>query len=105
MTNSEKSNYFRKIVIQFVFLFNYLSVKKQKKLFFTATAVKLDKFIKIYFQVSNSIMDKKVEEREKKSLLAINDNYRKVILTMDNVKNKQIDGIEVVNIIDFLTEE
>ena len=59
---------------------------------------------RIYYQVSRSIMDEKVEEREKKSLLAINDNYKKVILTMDRVKNKQIDGIEVVNIIDFLLE-
>lgn len=59
---------------------------------------------KIYYQVSRSIMDEKVEEREKKSLLAINDNYKKVILTMDRVKNKQIEGIEVVNIIDFLLE-
>lgn len=50
-------------------------------------------------------MDEKVEEREKKSLLAINDNYKKVILTMDNVKNKQIEGILVINIIDFLMEE
>lgn len=59
---------------------------------------------KIYYQVFRSIMDEKVEEREKKLLLAINDNYKKVILTMDNIKNKQIDGIEVVNIIDFLLE-
>lgn len=50
---------------------------------------------KIYYQVARSIMDEKVEEREKKSLLAINDNYKKVILTMDNVKNKQIEGILV----------
>ena len=57
---------------------------------------------RVYYQVSRSIMDEKVEEREKKSLLAIHDNYKKVILTMDNVKNKQIDGIEVINIIDFL---
>lgn len=60
---------------------------------------------KIYYQVTRSIMDEKVEEREKKSLLAINDNYKKVILTMDNVKNKQLDGIEIVNIIDFLMED
>lgn len=59
---------------------------------------------RVYYQVARSIMDEKVEEREKKSLLAINDNYKKVILTMDNVKNKQIDGIEVINIIDFLME-
>lgn len=57
---------------------------------------------KIYYQVTRSILDEKVEEREKKSLLAIKDNYKKVILTMDNVKNKQIEGIEVINIIDFL---
>ena len=57
---------------------------------------------KIYYQVSRSILDEKVEEREKKSLLAVRDNYKKVILTMDKVKNKQIDGIEVINIIDFL---
>ena len=59
---------------------------------------------KIYYQVARSIMDEKVEEREKKSLLSINDNYKKVILTMDNVKNKQIEGILVINIIDFLME-
>lgn len=57
---------------------------------------------KIYYQVTRSIMDEAVEEREKRSLLAINDNYKKVILTMDHVKNKQIEGIEVINIIDFL---
>jgi len=59
---------------------------------------------KIYYQVSRSILDEKVEEREKKSLLAIHDNYKKVILTMDNVKNKELDGIQVINIIDFLME-
>lgn len=58
---------------------------------------------KVYYQVSRSILDEQVEEREKRSLLAINDNYKKVILTMDNVKNKQIEGIEVINIIDFLS--
>lgn len=60
---------------------------------------------RIYYQVTRSIMDEKVEEREKKSLLSVNDNYKKVILTMDRVKNKQIEGIEVVNIIDFLLEK
>lgn len=60
---------------------------------------------KIYYQLSRSILDEKVEEREKKSLLAVRDNYKKVILTMDNVKNKQIEGIEVINIIDFLLKE
>ena len=59
---------------------------------------------RIYYQVSRSILNEKVEEREKKSLLAIKDNYRKIILTMDKVKNKEIEGIEVINIIDFLMD-
>ena len=57
---------------------------------------------RIYYQVTRSLLDEKVEEREKNSLLAIKDNYRKIILTMDKVKNKQIEGIEVINIVDFL---
>ena len=57
---------------------------------------------RVYYQVTRIMLDENVEKREKNSLLAVKDNYRKVILTMDNVKNKQIDGIEVINIIDFL---
>lgn len=57
---------------------------------------------RIYYQVSRSILDEKVEEREKKALLAIKDNYPKVILTMDKVKDKEIEGIKVINIVDFL---
>lgn len=60
---------------------------------------------KIYYQVARSILSEEVENREKRSLLAIDDNYKKVILTMDNTYNKVIDGIEVVNIVDFLLEE
>lgn len=59
----------------------------------------------IYYQVSRSIMDENVEKRETKSLLAVNDNFKKVIITMDKTKGKQIDGIEVLNIIDFLKED
>lgn len=60
---------------------------------------------KIYYQVARSILSEEVKNREKRSLLAIDDNYKKVILTMDNVYNKVIDGIEVENIVDFLLEE
>lgn len=63
-------------------------------------AVKPNK--KVYYQVTRSLMDEKVEQREKRSLLAIGDNYKKVILTMDRAKNKQLEGIEVINIVDFL---
>lgn len=60
---------------------------------------------KIYYQVARNILSEEVENREKRSLLAIDDNYKKVILTMENAYNKVIDGIEVVNIVDFLLEE
>lgn len=59
---------------------------------------------KIYYQVTCSLLSEDVENREKKSLLAINDNYKKVILTMDMAYNKIIEGIEVKNIVDFLLE-
>ena len=59
---------------------------------------------KIYYQVTRSLLNEDVENREKKSLLAINDNYKKVILTMDISYNKIIEGIEVKNIVDFLLE-
>ena len=60
---------------------------------------------KIYYQVTRSLLSEEVENREKKSLLAINDNYKKVILTLDMTFNKSIEGIEVKNIIDFLLEK
>lgn len=50
------------------------------------------------------MLDEKAEEREKNSLLAVKDNYKKIIITMDKVKDKQIEGIEVINIIDFLLQ-
>lgn len=58
----------------------------------------------MYYQVSRSILEEKVEEREKRSLLAIKDNYPKYIITCDKVFEKNIEGIEVKNIIDFLLE-
>ena len=59
---------------------------------------------KIYYQVTRSLLSEEVENRETRSLLAINDNYKKVILTMDVAYNKTIEGIEVKNIVDFLLE-
>ena len=59
---------------------------------------------RVYYQVTRSMLDEKVENREKNALLAIKDNYKEVILTMDRVKDKNIDGIDVENIIDFLLQ-
>lgn len=59
---------------------------------------------RVYYQVTRSMLDEKVEHRETNALLSIKDNYKKVILTMDRVKDKNIEGIEVINIIDFLMQ-
>lgn len=58
-----------------------------------------------YYQVCRNISDKEVLEREKKSLLLLNDNYEKIIITNDKYDNTVIDGIKIQNIIDFLLEE
>ena len=57
-----------------------------------------------YYQVCRNISDEKVLEREKKSLLMIDDNYTKSIITYDRVKKSNMDGIEIINIIDFLLQ-
>lgn len=59
---------------------------------------------KIYYQVTRSLLSEDIENREKRSLLAINDDYKIVILTMDISYNKIIEGIEVKNIVYFLLE-
>ena len=56
----------------------------------------------IYLQVSLSITDEKVKDREIRSLENIKDNYEKIILTMDKTINQDFNGIKVMNIIDWL---
>lgn len=56
----------------------------------------------IYLQVSLSITDEKVKDREIRSLENIKDNYEKIILTMDKTINQDFNGIKVTNIIDWL---
>ncbi len=56
-----------------------------------------------YYQVTVSIMDETTKERELRALRAIPDNHPKTIITLDKYPVKNIDGIRIVNIIDFLT--
>ena len=56
----------------------------------------------IYLQVSLSISEEKVRDREIRSLENIKDNYEKIILTMDKTINQDCNGIKVTNIIDWL---
>lgn len=59
---------------------------------------------KIYYQVSYSIKNPKVLEREIRPFKYINDNYEKVIISADKTISKDYNGIKLINIIDFLLE-
>ncbi len=58
-----------------------------------------------YFQVTLTLKDEKTLKRELRSLESINDNYEKIILTMDKTINNDYKGIKIKNLIDFLLEE
>ena len=58
-----------------------------------------------YFQVTKSLTNEDVKAREIRSLESINDNYEKIILTMDKTINNDFNGIKVLNIIDWLLQD
>ena len=58
-----------------------------------------------YFQVALTTLDEKVLERELRPLKQIHDSYPKYLLTMDTLnKNANYDGIQKMNILDWLLE-
>lgn len=57
-----------------------------------------------YYQVSQTVLDEKVLERELKPLKGIKDHNLKYLLTMDVVPKTNYDGIRQLNIIDWLLE-
>ena len=59
---------------------------------------------KIYFQVSASVLDPNTFEREIAPLKKINDNYKKIILTLDELP-MNYEGINQINIIDWLLDK
>ncbi len=56
---------------------------------------------KIYIQVTESMMSEDIRKRELKPLTRINDNYEKIILSLDK-NNESYDGIKAVNLINWL---
>ena len=60
---------------------------------------------KIYVQVAYKIETEKIFEREVNTLLKINDNYHKYIVTLDEMIAGNTDGIEKVHLADFLLKE
>jgi len=57
-----------------------------------------------YYQVAYTVNDEKLFEREISSLKNIKDNYPKYLLTLD-YDNVIIEGIQKINVIDWLLEE
>lgn len=58
---------------------------------------------KLYIQVTYSLLEHSTRIREFASLKAINDNFEKIILTLDNLfVGTNDDGIKVLNLIDWL---
>lgn len=58
-----------------------------------------------YYQVSKTISTEDILNRELRSLNSIDDNYEKIILTMDRSINKDYNGIKIINLIDWLLED
>lgn len=57
---------------------------------------------KVYIQVTESMNNEIVRERELRPLKMIPDNYEKIVLTMDRNYIQSYEGIKILNIIDFL---
>ena len=60
--------------------------------------------IKKYYQVTASMMEGIVRERELEPLKQIDDNYEKIVLSMDKTFIRDHNGIRIQNIIEFLLE-
>jgi len=57
---------------------------------------------KLYIQVTETMEGEAVRERELRPLRMIQDNYEKIVLSMDKSYIKSYEGIKAINIIDFL---
>ena len=59
-----------------------------------------------YYQVSATVMDEKTQARELASFKKINDNYPKILLTLDDIiVNRDYDGILHLNVLKWLLGE
>lgn len=58
-----------------------------------------------YFQVTADMTNQQTFDREMKPFYAIRDNYPKIVLTLDRFTVGDYDGIQVVNVLDWLLEE
>ncbi len=60
---------------------------------------------KMYLQVSYRIINEETHKREFGNLLKIKDNFRKIVVSMDEIIGGDFKGIEHINLLDFLAKE
>ena len=58
-----------------------------------------------YYQVTADMIAEETFEREMRPLRGIQDNYDKIVLTLDRFSIGNYDGIKVINVIDWLLEK
>lgn len=59
---------------------------------------------KIYYQVTQTMISEQIKERELRPMMQIRDNYEKIVLTMDKVFAASVDGVKIINLIDWLLD-
>lgn len=57
---------------------------------------------KMYIQVTESMKNELVRERELKSLQKIHNNYKKMVITLDKALDDEYDGIRSIDVIEWL---
>lgn len=63
-----------------------------------------DPYSKLYIQVTESMKSEDVRARELRPLQSVNDNYEKIVLTLDAGLNVSHEGIKILNVIDWLLD-
>ncbi len=58
--------------------------------------------ILIYFQVTADMTVKETLQRKMRPLREIRDNYEKIVLTLNRLTTGNYEGIQVINVIDWL---
>ena len=60
---------------------------------------------KIYYQVTESLISPETRARELSPLMAVQDNYDKVVIAMEPGLERNIEGIKVIGALDFLMQK
>ena len=60
--------------------------------------------VKVYYQVTDDMTAESTRERELAPLMAVRDNYEKVVIAMSTNSTASVEGIKIVRLIDFLLE-